>query len=126
MEQETNKKEAVEIAKSFQYKKISLLNQFFMRHIMIGNLYVILMFAAAVGFLVFLVFMLKLNNEIKITLISMIATFILTTSKTIIDKTSSTIQYLISLLTEEQRGLNKDLGIEIDKVELDHDDKSEK
>ena len=126
MEKEINKKETMETTKSFQYKKISLLNKFFMKNIIIGNLYVILMFMVAVGFLVFLIFMLNLNNEIKITLISMIATFILTTSKTIIDKTTSTIQYLISLLTEEQRGLNKDLGIEIDKVELDSDEKNEK
>lgn len=64
----------------------------------------------------------QLNDELKITIITMIATFILTTSKTIIDKLISMIQYIISLLSEEQRGFSKHIGIEIDKIDFEKND----
>ena len=61
----------------------------------------------------------------KISLVSMIITFILTMSKSIIDKTIQIIQYIFSLLSEEQRGLNKNIGVEIDKIEFENLDSVE-
>ena len=79
------------------------------------------------GFFLFIMLILliqfgKLDNELKITIITMIATFILTTSKTIIDKLIAIIQYIISLLSEEQRGFSKNMGIKIDKIDFEKND----
>lgn len=52
----------------------------------------------------------------------MIATFILTTSKSIIDKIIVIMKFLISLLGEEQRGLNKNIGVEVDKIDFETSD----
>ena len=63
-----------------------------------------------------------IDNSLKISLISMIATFILTTSKGMLEKIIMIIKFLISLLGEEQRGLNKSMGIQIDKIDFDSPD----
>ncbi len=88
----------------------------------IQSILLFLVFLISTIMLILLIQFGKLDNELKITIITMIATFILTTSKTIIDKLIAIIQYIISLLSEEQRGFSKNMGIKIDKIDFEKND----
>lgn len=103
---------------NFQKEKIKHLNKFFMRNVFLGSLLSILIFVLSVATLIVIVTIEGIDSGLKITLISITATFILTTSKTLIDKAIQVVSYLVVLLSEEQRGINKNLGIEIDKVDF--------
>lgn len=104
---------------TFTENKIKILNHFFMKNIMIQSILLCIIFSISIVMLIILIRLGKLEDELKITIITMIATFILTTSKTIIDKLITMIQYIISLLSEEQRGFSKNIGIEIDKIDFE-------
>lgn len=104
---------------TFTENKIKTLNHFFMKNIMIQSVLLCIIFSISIVMLIILIRLGKLEDELKITIITMIATFILTTSKTIIDKLITMIQYIISLLSEEQRGFSKNIGIEIDKIDFE-------
>ncbi|MDR2822800.1 MAG: hypothetical protein LBV58_04620 [Acholeplasmatales bacterium] len=114
MEEERNKNES----NKFQKDKIKTLNKFFMKNVIIGSLLAIFVFALSIVALLYIT-NLSLDSELRITLLSITATFILTTTKTLIDKVIQIVQYLIVLLSEEQRGINKNIGIEIDKIDFD-------
>lgn len=107
---------------SFEKEKIKMLNKFFMKNILVGSILTIFMFITTVIMLVVIVRITSIDDALKISIISMVATFIITTSKTIIEKSIGIVSFLVRLLSEEQRGLNNNLGIEIDKVNLDEVD----
>lgn len=109
----------------FQKKKILVLNKFFRKSIFINNILMFLTYVTSITFLIILLNNSNLDDGMKISLVSMIITFILTMSKSIIDKTIQIIQYIFSLLSEEQRGLNKNIGVEIDKIEFENLDSVE-
>ena len=102
----------------FEKKKILSLNKFFMKNVLFGIVFSSLLFILTVILLVFCILVTDLNEAIKISIISMVATFILTTSKTLIDRVVEVVIYTIRLLGEEQRGLNKKIGIEMNEVEF--------
>jgi len=103
----------------FQKEKIKNLNKFFMRNVFISGVLALMTFIMSIVMLIILLNIDGLDEALKISLISMIATFIITTGKTLIDKFIAILQYLTNLLSEEQRGLNKNIGVDIDKVEFD-------
>ncbi len=108
--------------REFQNNKIVALNKFFMRNIVIQTLLLFFLYTISIIFLFVLIRTADIDNSLKISLISMIATFILTTSKGMLEKIIMIIKFLISLLGEEQRGLNKSMGIQIDKIDFDSPD----
>lgn len=110
---------------SFTENKIKRLNNFFMKNMVIQTILLFFVFLTSIIMLILLTKLDKLEGELKITIITMVATFILTTSKTIIDKLISIIQYIISLLSEEQRGFSKNMGVEIDKIDFEKNEHSE-
>lgn len=103
----------------FQKEKIKNLNKFFMRNIFLSGVLALLTFIMSIVMLIVLLNIDGLDEALKISLISMIATFIITTGKTLIEKFIAILQYLTNLLSEEQRGLSKNIGVDIDKVEFD-------
>ena len=103
----------------FQKEKIKNLNKFFMRNVFINGVLALMTFIMSIVMLIILLNIDGLDEALKISLISMIATFIITTGKTLIEKFIAILQYLTNLLSEEQRGLNKNIGVDIDKVEFD-------
>lgn len=111
--------------REFQNNKIVALNKFFMRNIIIQTLLLFFLYTVSIIFLIVLIKTADIDNSLKISLISMIATFILTTSKGMLEKIIMIIKFLISLLGEEQRGLNKSMGIQIDKIDFDNPDSHE-
>lgn len=109
----------------FQKKKIISLNKFFMHQISLNGLFILIIYILSFIFLFLLTQGIIINEQLKISLISMSTmstTFILTNSKTIIEKLIAIIQFIISQLGAEQRGLNKNIGIEMDKVEFDSEE----
>ncbi|MCV2232551.1 hypothetical protein [Paracholeplasma manati] len=114
----------------FEKDKIKSLNQFFMKSITHGLLFAFLLFIITVVLLLFTIIATDMDSSVKITIISMVATFVLTSSKTLMDRTVEIITYTVRLLGEEQRGFNKKIGIEIEPVEFeelsDDNDKEEK
>lgn len=108
--------------REFQNNKIILLNKFFMRNIIIQTILLFLIYTISIVFLLILIRSSNIDNSLKISLISMIATFILTSSKGMLEKIIIIIKFLISLLGEEQRGLNKSMGVQIDKIDFDTPD----
>lgn len=106
----------------FQKKKIISLNKFFMHQISLNGLFILIIYIISFIFLFLLTQGIIIDEQLKISLISMSTTFILTTSKTIIEKLIAIIQFIISQLGAEQRGLNKNIGIEMDKVEFDSEE----
>ena len=108
--------------REFQNNKIVALNKFFMRNIVIQTLLLFFLYTISIIFLFVLIRTADIDNSLKISLISMIATFILTTSKGMLEKIIMIIKFLIPLLGEEQRGLNKSMGIQIDKIDFDSPD----
>lgn len=113
---ETQKKED---DKKFQKNKILSLNKFFMKNIGFGIALLIILYVISFVFLFILLNTTSIDDGLKISLISMIATYILTTSKSVMDKIITNIKYLLSVLGNEQRGLNKNIGIDVDKVDFD-------
>ncbi len=103
----------------FKKNKIEKLNSFFMRKIIISTVITILMFLISVALLILIINIKDIDSGLKITLISVTASFILTTAKTLIDKSIQIISYLVILLSEEQRGINENLGINVDKVDFE-------
>lgn len=103
----------------FQKDKIKNLNKFFMKNVVLSGIIALLTFIISVVMLIMLLNSDGIDEALKISLISMSATFIITTGKTLIEKFISILQYITSLLCEEQRGLSKNIGIEVDKVEFD-------
>jgi hypothetical protein len=117
-----NEKESTELKNekhSFESKKILSLNKFFMKHVLWGLIGSFLLFVVSVVLLIFIIVATNMDESVKITIISMVATFILTTSKTSIDRLIEVVIYIMRLLGEEQRGLNKKMGIEIEDVEFE-------
>ena len=108
--------------RDFQHNKIMTLNKFFMRNMGIQTLLLLLIYILSIVCLLILINTKNIDDSLKISLISMIATFILTTSKGILDKIIIIMKFLISLLGEEQRGLNRNMGIEVDKIDFDNSD----
>lgn len=113
---ETQKKED---DKKFQKNKILSLNKFFMKNIGFGIALLVVLYVISFVFLFILLNTTSIDDGLKISLISMIATYILTTSKSVMDKIITNIKYLLSVLGNEQRGLNKNIGIDVDKVDFD-------
>lgn len=114
---------------NFERKKIENLNKFFMKNVLWSLIGSILLFVISVLLLIFIIIATNMDESVKITIISMVATFILTTSKALIDRLIDFVVYVMRLLGEEQRGLNKKIGIEIEDVEFEallKDEKEEK
>lgn len=103
----------------FEKDKIKSLNQFFMKSITHGLLFAFILFIITVGLLLFTIIATDMDSSVRITIISMVATFILTSSKTLMDRTIEITTYTMRLLGEEQRGFNKKIGIEVDPVEFE-------
>lgn len=103
----------------FTQNKIKSLNNFFMKNIIIQSILLFAVFFVSIIMLISLIKLDQLQGELRTTIVTMIATFILTTSKTLIDKLITIIQYIISLLSEEQRGFSKNIGVEIDKIDFE-------
>lgn len=110
------------VDRDFQHNKIMTLNKFFMRNMGIQTFLLLLIYILSIVCLLILINTTNIDDSLKISLISMIATFILTTSKSILDKIIVIMKFLISLLGEEQRGLNKNMGIEVDKIDFENSD----
>ncbi|HAX02704.1 MAG: hypothetical protein A2Y45_01305 [Tenericutes bacterium GWC2_34_14] len=108
----------------FQKDKIKNLNKFFMKSVVFGTLLTFMMFILAVIILLITINTQDIDQTLKISIVSMIATFVLTTAKALIDKLIMVVTYIVRLLTEEQRGFSKNIGIDIDEVEF-LDEKSE-
>ena len=108
----------------FQKDKIKNLNKFFMKSVVFGTLLTFTMFILAVIILLITINTQDIDQTLKISIVSMIATFVLTTAKALIDKLIMVVTYIVRLLTEEQRGFSKNIGIDIDEVEF-LDEKSE-
>ncbi|MDE7264267.1 MAG: hypothetical protein K2N64_06370 [Anaeroplasmataceae bacterium] len=108
--------------REFQHNKIITLNRFFMRNMGVQTFLLLLVYTLSIVCLLVLINTTNIDDSLKISLISMIATFILTTSKSIIDKIIVIMKFLISLLGEEQRGLNKNIGVEVDKIDFENSD----
>lgn len=114
---------------NFERKKIEKLNKFFMNNVLWSLIGSVLLFVISVLLLIFIIIATNMDESVKITIISMVATFILTTSKALIDRLIDFVVYVMRLLGEEQRGLNKKIGIEIEDVEFEaliKDEKEEK
>lgn len=111
---------------TFENRKILNLNKFFMKHVVLGLVFSFLLFIISVLLLIFIIIATKMDESVKITIISMVATFILTTGKTLIDRLVEVVIYVVRLLGEEQRGLNKKMGIDIANVEFESLAKDEK
>lgn len=102
----------------FQKDKIKNLNKFFMKSVLYGTLLTFIMFILAVIILLITINTQEIDQTLKISIVSMIATFVLTTAKALIDKLIMVVTYIVRLLTEEQRGFSKNIGIDIDEVEF--------
>ncbi|MDE5617440.1 MAG: hypothetical protein K2I36_01130, partial [Ureaplasma sp.] len=84
--------------REFQHNKIITLNRFFMRNMGVQTFLLLLVYTLSIVCLLVLINTTNIDDSLKISLISMIATFILTTSKSIIDKIIVIMKFLISLL----------------------------
>ena len=102
----------------FQKDKIKNLNKFFMKSVVFGTLLTFVMFILAVIILLITINTQDIDQTLKISIVSMIATFVLTTAKALIDKLIMVVTYIVRLLSEEQRGFSKNIGIDIDEVEF--------
>lgn len=103
----------------FEIEKIKSLNQFFMRSITQGLIFAFLLFILTAITLLSTMIITDMDSSVKITIISMVATFVLTNSKALIDHTIEVVRFNIRILGEEQRGFNRKMGIEMDVVELE-------
>lgn len=117
-------KNTSEINEAFQKEKIIQLNSFFMKKIVFSVLISVILFLISIASLILIIYFFDIDDTIRISMISMVITFVLTTTKSIIDRIISLARYLTTLLVEEQRGLNKNMGIHIDPVEYEDSDES--
>ncbi|MDR0934978.1 MAG: hypothetical protein LBM03_01575 [Erysipelotrichaceae bacterium] len=88
-----------------------------MKNIIVGGLLTVVIFLLSVG-LLFDLNSTVLNNALKITIISMMVTFILATARSLIDKIGQIVHYLVMLSSEEQRGIPSSIGIDIEKPDI--------
>ena len=109
----------------FENKKILTLNKFFMKNVLMGLLFSLLLFVLSVVLLITILSISNVDMAVKVTIISMAATFILTTSKSLIDRSIEVVTYVVKLLGEEQRGLNKKIGVEVEDVEFNETEDNE-
>lgn len=105
----------------FQKEKIIQLNKFFMKSVIRGLVLLFFTFTVSTGLLITIIKISDVDQTLKISLISMVATYILTMSKTMIDRIITIITFLFQLLSAEQRGFNKNIGIEIEEIEFEND-----
>lgn len=105
----------------FQKDKIKNLNKFFMKSVIYGTVLTFIIFILAVAILLITINTQNIDQTLKISIVSMIATFVLTTTKTLIDKLITVVTFVVRLLSEEQRGFSKNIGIEIDEVDFIED-----
>lgn len=105
----------------FQKEKIIQLNKFFMKSVIRGLVLLFFTFTVSTGLLITIIKISDVDQTLKISLISMVATYILTMSKTMIDRIITIITFLFQLLSAEQRGLNKNIGIEIEEIKFEND-----
>lgn len=103
---------------NFKKDKIKTLNSFFMKKIVTSSIVAIFIFILSIVFLIIIINIQKIDEALKITLISITVSFILTTTKTLIDKSIQIVTYLVLLLSEEQRGINQNIGIAVDKIDF--------
>ena len=89
-----------------------------MKSVLYGTLLTFIMFILAVIILLITINTQEIDQTLKISIVSMVATFVLTTAKALIDKLIMVVTYIVRLLTEEQRGFSKNIGIDIDEVEF--------
>lgn len=93
-----------------------------MKNILIQSI-LLLAFFVSIIMLISLIKLAQLQRKSRTTIITMSATFILTTSKTLIKKLIAIIQYVISLVNEEQRGFSKNISVYIEKIDfVKHED----
>lgn len=105
-----------ETKKTFQKAKIKTLNKFFMKSIYIEFILIFSFFLLSIIILFLLTNFIQISIEFKITMLSITITYITSTSKAIIDKIIMLAEYKTELLIEEQRGLNKTIGVEVEKT----------
>ena len=104
---------------NFSETKIKNLNRFFMRNIYVLTLLVIVLFLSTIAVLYFFLSAIEIEHEVRISLISIIITFIITSSRSLISKYISITVFLMNLLSEEQRGLSKSIGIEVNRIKYE-------
>lgn len=98
----------------FQKDKVVKLNSFFMKNVLFSALFILLYFVLAYILMMILLGQNDMSQEFKISVISMVATFVITTSKSVIDKVLEIVTSIFSILSAEQEGLNKSLGVDLD------------
>lgn len=126
LEEETEHLNNTTQLSSFEKNKIINLNKFFMKNVFWSLIGSVLVFLMSVILLIVIITITNIDQSVKITIISMVATFILTTSKTLIDRLIEVVVYVMRLLGEEQRGLNKKIGVELNEVDFETLSKDEK
>ncbi len=110
----------------FQQNKIKTLNKFFMRSIIMELLFSFLFFCISILVLYIISIKIEISIEFKITIISISITYLTSTSKDLINKILMLAEYKTELLIEEQRALNKNIGIDVDKINLDNNHEQQK
>jgi hypothetical protein len=90
-----------------------------MKSVKNGLVFAFVLFVITVGLLLFIIIATDIDQSVKITIISMVATFVLTSSKTLMDRSVEIVTYTFRLLGEEQRGFNKKIGVEIAPVDFE-------
>ena|GEM_PF-1748729 len=103
----------------FETKKLISFNKFFMKNFMFGLILIIFLFVLTIVLLILIISNEEIDMAVRISIISMVVTFSLTTSKTLLDRLIEVVTYTIRLLGEEQRALNKKLGLEMDDVSFE-------
>ena len=103
----------------FETNKLISLNKFFMKNFIFGLILIIFLFVLTIVLLILIISNEEIDMTVRISIISMVVTFSLTTSKTLLDRLIEVVTYTIRLLGEEQRALNKKLGLEIDDVNFE-------
>lgn len=126
LEEETEHLNSTSHLSNFERNKIVNLNKFFMKNVFWSLIGSIIVFLMSVILLIVIITVTNIDQSVKITIISMVATFILTTSKTLIDRLIEVVVYVMRLLGEEQRGLNKKIGVELNEVDFETLSKDEK
>lgn len=116
---QNSEREVSSYLSEFERNKITNLNSFFMKSVKNGLVFAFVLFVITVGLLLFIIIATDIDQSVKITIISMVATFVLTSSKTLMDRSVEIVTYTFRLLGEEQRGFNKKIGVEIAPVDFE-------
>lgn len=116
---QNSEREVSSYLSEFERNKIKNLNSFFMKSVKNGLVFAFVLFVITVGLLLFIIIATDIDRSVKITIISMVATFVLTSSKTLMDRSVEIVTYTFRLLGEEQRGFNKKIGVEIAPVDFE-------